>query len=123
MVFEKFIEIFELFFKFKVKDFKSDKKGFVDYKLLPPAGSEFKTFEQVNLLMKLDGPELSTDWNFKIKTLGMVGSDMKITQRKDNRSFKMPMKEILLYQDSLDKSKVQAKIKETLDDVKSKLMF
>lgn len=80
---KSFIETFELFFRFKTHSFKNRKKGFLEYKMMPPATRDYANMDQVLVAMRLNGDNLEVKYTFTLKSLGMVGAGQ--TELKKNK--------------------------------------
>lgn len=80
---KSFIETFELFFRFKTHSFKNRKKGFLEYKMMPPATRDYANMDQVLVSMRLAGDNLEVKYTFTLKALGLAGAGQ--TELKKNK--------------------------------------
>lgn len=85
-VIEDFIEVFELYYRFKFKSLKN-KKNFIEAQVSPPTTKEWAKVQKMNLQMELNGEDLVVKCICSIKTLSF---DTTIHKTKDEK------KEILM---------------------------
>lgn len=63
-----FLEIFEQFYRFKVKTLKS-KKGAIEAVITPPSSKDWTGIQKMTITLKMNKKELETIFNFKIKKI------------------------------------------------------
>ncbi len=85
-VVRSFIEVFELFFRFKFKGLKN-KKNFIETQISPPATKEWAKIQKMNLQMKMEGESLTV---ISIITIKSLSFDLSLHKTKDEK------KEIIL---------------------------
>jgi hypothetical protein len=76
------IEMIERFYRFKLKEWKSAKKGGLECKLIPPASKDFSTMEDLFITFSHTATELKMHFLANVKRLGADAVGMKISKEK-----------------------------------------
>jgi hypothetical protein len=120
--FQEFIDTLVLFFRFKVKAIKS-KKELVEYKLQAPDTKDYGAIEQLLLALKMDGDNIHTYYQFKVKKLsyeqeGVVAKDeiIKIEQVIGPKDYKQ-------FGDSPNQDRMKFFLNEALEQIKRKTLL
>lgn len=121
-VINNYLEIFENFFKFKVKAIKN-KKGFLDVKLVAPDSKELGAVEQLNLNLAVDGDELDIMYIFKLKKLAYDEGSVSAKSEKKNFEQRLTKRQHTAFGDSPNQDGIMKAINEILDQIKSKSLF
>ncbi len=121
-VINNYLEIFENFFKFKVKTIKN-KKGFIDIKMTAPDSKELGAVEQLNLNAAMDGDDLNIKYIFKLKKLAYDAGN--VAAKSEKKEFKQTIgkRQHTAFGDSPNQDGLQKSISEILDQIKSKSLF
>lgn len=69
-----FVEVFEQFFRFKFKKYKS-KKEYIDAQVVAPSSKEWSRIQKLNLQMKMDGKNLEIKFIFSLKNVAFESSN------------------------------------------------
>lgn len=117
-----FLEIFENFFKFKVKTIKN-KKGFIDVKLSAPDSKDFGAVEQLNLFMNMDGDQLNLKYLFKVKTLAYDGGN--VTTKTEIKEFNQELakRQYSSFGDSPNQDGIIEALSSIMEEIKSKKLL
>lgn len=117
-VFLQFFDIFEKFFRFKVKEYKSKDDG-LEVKLLPPKTSKYSTLIGLLVNIKLSEKNLDLVYIFNVNKIDFSGgglTDFKKTIIEIKES--LGPKEYLIYGDSPNQDAMREAIQRVLDQVK-----
>lgn len=114
---KEIIETLTLFFRFKVKGFKS-KKDSVEYKIVAPDSKEFGAIKQLTLLAKMEGENIALNYQFNVSKLsyGAEGVQAKDQTLKYNQE--LSPKDYKQFGDSPNQEGIKNKLSEILDQVK-----
>lgn len=117
-----FFNVFETFFRFKVKDFKN-KKGFIDAKMIPPNNKDFISVKSLNCQIKTVDKNLDLKFIFKLKKLNYAQNEMTLKDETKTIEKSLGPKEYLMYGKDMDQDKIQKLLQSVLDEVKSTNKF
>jgi sporulation-control protein spo0M len=117
-ILNQFLEIFENFFRFKVKEKKS-KKGFIEVKMVPPGSKDYMTIVGLNLLMKIEETNLILKYQFNLKNLDYSGEGVALKKKKQVIEQSLKQKEYLFFGDAPNQDGIIQSIQNALDKVKS----
>ncbi len=120
-ILQKYLEIFETFFRFKVKELKN-KKGLIDAKLLPPTSRDFANIKALNIQMKY-GETLTLNYHFKLKKIDYLENEMKMKEETQKLKYDLNSKEFMMYGKEVDQSKLESHIKSVLEEVMKSKKF
>ena len=115
-VIQKFFEIFELFFRFKVKEFKN-KKGLVDAKMVAPQNREYANIKALNCQIKNIDSKLIIKYIFKLKKIDYLENEMKLKDETQKMDFELGPKDYLMFGKDIDQTKVENHLRSVLDNV------
>lgn len=117
-VVSSFIEVFELFFRFKFKNLKN-KKEFIETQVSPPATKEWAKIQKMSLQMKMEEETLVVNCHINIKTISFDSSLSKTKDEKKEIVLKIPKEEHTLH-GSVNQEGMKKHISTMLDQVKLK---
>ncbi|MCO4793751.1 MAG: hypothetical protein KC493_08570 [Bacteriovoracaceae bacterium] len=117
-----YLEVFENFFKFKVKTIKN-KKGFIDIKMAAPDSKDFGSIEQLNLNISVQDTNLSIKYLFKIKKLAYEAGNVSAKSEKKEIEQTIGKRQHTAFGDSPNQDGIMKAISEVLDQIKSKAQF
>jgi hypothetical protein len=121
-LFLKFIEILDVFYRFKQKDRKMGKKG-VEFKLVPPESKDFKALDGLILMMKTEGENLHMQYTFKIKKIGMVAGTMSVDKREFSVSQTLTPSDYMMGKGMPDQDKIKRYLESALDEAKKQSAY
>lgn len=113
-----FVEVFEQFYRFKLKNFKN-KKGFIEAAVTPPASKDWTTIQKMSLQFKLVDEVLDVVFNFAIKKMSFDIAHEKTKDTKLSINQKLSPKQYSRF-GSVNQDGIKAVIDEVLDQVKLK---
>ena len=121
-IINNYLEIFENFFKFKIKAIKN-KKGFLDVKLIAPDSKELGAVEQLNLNLAVDDNDLNIKYIFKLKKLAYNEGSVSAKSEKKNFEQRLSKRQHTAFGESPNQDGIMKAINEILDQIKSKSLF
>ncbi len=114
-----FIQVFETFFRFKMKTIKS-KKNDLEIIFTPPANKDWEHIKKFSLLTKIDETVFHLNFNVLLSKLSFEGMQTKAVEEKVVDKKKLSPKDYLIYGDSFNQEKLQEVLSSTLDLFKFK---
>lgn len=117
-----FLEIFKLFFNFKIHSMKN-KKGALEVKLMAPQSKELSAVEHLLLLMKMDGDDLILTYNFKVKKLSYAETVVSVKSQNIDFSQTLKPEQYKMFGDSPNHDGMKSAISEIIDQVRRKVTF
>lgn len=121
-LFEKLIGLLDTFYRFKVKDCKSSKKG-VEYKLTPPTSRDMANLEGLNLVLWMEDELLKLMFDFQVKKLDMASVTTKVCKESVKVTRDLPKKEYSMGPDMINQDGLLKAIESVLSEVKLKAVF
>ena len=116
---QDFCNIFQTFFRFKLKETKS-KKNSIEMKFIAPKTKEYGMIDSLSLFFSTTGENLALKYIYNVQKLDYGVNGVKATKAKVECSQELSPKEYSSFGDSLDQDKVIAVIKDSLKSVKDK---
>lgn len=113
-----FIEVFELFFRFKFKNLKN-KKEYIETSLTPPATKEWAKIQKMILQMKMDEETLIVSCLVNIKSLSFDNSSSKTKDERKEILLVIP-KEEYEFHGSVNQEGIKKHITRMLEQIKLK---
>ncbi|MCK5884222.1 MAG: hypothetical protein KAG61_11075 [Bacteriovoracaceae bacterium] len=111
-----FVEVFEQFFRFKFKKYKS-KKDFIDVQVVAPSSKEWSRIQKMNLQMKMDGTNIEVKFIFSLKNVAFENSNATTKDALFEISRTIGEREYSIY-GSTNQDGICKVINEVLDQVK-----
>jgi hypothetical protein len=115
---QSFFEIFETFFRFKVKELKN-KKGLIDAKMVAPQNRDYANIKSLNCQIKHSDSHLIIKYIFKLKKIDYLENEMKMKEETQKMDFDLSPKDYLMFGKDIDQTKVEAHLRKVLDNVVS----
>lgn len=125
-VIENVIQVFELFFRFKMIKFKNKNQEWVEYKLTPPQTKDYGNVDSFALQMQMNAEkELQIKYEITVKSLLMNQGQTEIQKKKKTFTQILEMSDYAMFGDMAtpNNDRMQEKIKEILDPLKMKVLF
>lgn len=116
------IRLFDTFYRFKQKEFKTTKKG-VEYKLLPPSSRDMANIESLLLTFSMQEDSLCLKFDFQVKKLDTSFITTKINKEKLCLEKSLLPKEYSLGRGMLNQDNLLKAIEEVLSSVKMKALY
>jgi hypothetical protein len=118
----KIIGLLDTFQRFKLKEFKTVKKG-VEFKMIPPTSREMASIESLLLTFSMTEQNLVMKYEFQVKKLDT--SSIKTKINKESLSFERSLspKEYSLGKDLINQDQLLKSIEHVLSEVKLKNVF
>lgn len=121
--FQDFIEIFETFYRFKLKSIKS-KKSEIEYVFTPPASKDFTHITKFSMYMTLDGASIDKIWHITtIASINKLSLENFQTQTKEeviSFSKEFTPKQYIAFGTQINKEFFIGYLKELLEGIKLK---
>lgn len=117
-----FLEIFENFFRFKVKGLKN-KKGWVEAKMASPGSRELGAVEQLLLHMKMNGEDLELKYQFKVKKLAYAETGVEAKSVKMDFEQVLGPKQYKMFGDAPNQDGMMKAISEIIDQIKGSTTY
>jgi hypothetical protein len=121
-LFLKTVGLLDTFHRFKLKDYKTTKKG-VEFKLLPPGSRELANIESLLLIFAMEEENLIMKFDFQVKRLDTAAPTTKISKESVLVEKSLLQKEYSLGKGMLNQDGLLKKIEEALLEVKMKAVF
>lgn len=118
----QFLEVFETFERFKSKGVKN-KKGALEFKMLPPDSKDYAAVDSLLLLIKEEDQKLILDYLFKVKKLEYGEIGVESVASKLAFHDELSKSQYHSFGDSVNQEGIQAALKQILDQVKSKTTY
>lgn len=121
-LYSKIVGLLDTFHRFKLKEFKANKKG-VEFKLLPPTSREMANVESLLLTFSMEDETLHMRFEFQVKRLDTSSVTTKIN--KENLTIEKSLfpKEYSLGRDMINQDQLLKTVETVLKDVKLKAVF
>lgn len=120
--FSKILELFDRFFRFKLKETKNGKKG-LEFKLNPPTSREMANIDSLLLNMTKSPDGLHLSFNFILKKLNVSGVSHKIEKNEFTTVRNILNKEYLLGPGLIDQDKILKMFEGVLAEIKLNNIF
>jgi len=121
-----FLEIFENFFRFKVKALKN-KQGFIEAKMSSPNSKDMGAIEQLKMLMRInneDGQDnLQFKYKFKVNKLAYQHGNVSAIKVELDLEQNLTPKQYTMFGGVPDQDLIIKAINEIMDEVKKKTKF
>lgn len=117
-VIQNFIEVFELFYRFKFKPYKN-KKDLIEVQAQPPASREWANLQKMSILLKMNNETLDIFFKFVIKKISYDTSTSQTIDEKKEIKISIPKKDYSIY-GSCNQDGIRKHISTVLDQVKLK---
>jgi hypothetical protein len=117
LLFSKIVGLFDTFYRFKIKEIKSGKKG-VEYKLLPPSSRELAHLETLNLTLIQEGEVLEMLYEFQVRKIDTTSPTTKLNKQTSKITQKLQPKEYLLGKEIMNQDGLLKSIEATLAQIK-----
>ncbi|EQC47731.1 hypothetical protein [Bacteriovorax sp. Seq25_V] len=114
-----FIQVFETFFRFKLKTIKSKKKD-LELVFTPPANKDWEHIKKFTITSKIEDGIFYTNFTVLLSKLSFEGMETKAIEEKVVIKKEFGPRDYLIYGDSFDQEKIQAFLTETLEKFKFK---
>lgn len=121
-LFTKIIGLLDTFFRFKIKEIKSSKKG-VEYKLLPPSSREMANITSLILTFLKSEDKLLMSFDFQVKRLDTASVTTKINTESIIIKKELSPKEYSLGGDMINQDQLLKTFESVLGEVKLKGVF
>jgi hypothetical protein len=118
----KIVSLLDTFHRFKLKDYKTSKKG-VEFKLTPPTARDMANIEGLLLTFSMEEEKLSMKFDFQVKRLATSSVTTKINKETVILEKTLPPKEYSLGRDMLNQDQLLKNIEQVLSEVKLKALF
>lgn len=122
LLFTKIIGLLDTFYRFKLKEYKTNKKG-VEFKLIPPSSREMANIDSLLLTFIMDGNDLFMSFNFQVKKLDTTGISTKVNKESVVIEKKLAPRQYSLGKEYLNQDEIQKCVEEILGQVKLKAIF
>jgi hypothetical protein len=122
LLFSKIIGLLDTFHRFKLKEYKSSKKG-VEFKLIPPTAREMANVESLLLTFSMDGENLNLRFEFQVKKLDTSSVTTKINKQTVTIEKVVTPKEYSLGRDMINQDKLLQVTESVLSEIKMKAVF
>jgi hypothetical protein len=121
-LYSKIIGLLDTFHRFKLKEYKTVKKG-VEFKLLPPTARDMANIETLLLTFSMDGENLVMKYDFQVKRLDTSGVTNKINKESVSIEKILIPKEYSLGRDMINQDQILKSMGSVLSEVKIKAVF
>lgn len=121
-VISQFLEIFENFYKFKVKSLKP-KKNFIEATIAVPPSKEFTGVEQLKLMTRMDGENLELNYRFKVKKLDFSAQSTKVKDEVVVVENILTPKQYHIYGSAINQDEIISHLDNVLGNVRVKSFF
>lgn len=111
------IEVFKLFFKFKVKAIKN-KKGSLEVKMLPPGSKDMGIIEQLLLSMNMSNNGIELRYKFIVKKIDYADSVMNVKSENIEIEQTLTPTQFKIYGDAPNQDGMREAISQTLDQIR-----
>lgn len=122
MLFSRIVNLLDTFHRFKLKEFKTSKKG-VEFKLIPPSSRDMANIESLLLTFSMDGDQLAMKYDFQVKRLDTSSVTTRINKESVSVEKKLSPKEYSLGRDMINQDQLLKSIEQVLSEVKMKAVF
>lgn len=121
-LYTKIIGLLDTFYRFKVKEVKTNKKG-VEYKLLPPTARDMANIDSLLLTFSMSEEILRMRYEFQVKRLDTASVTTKINKESVIVEKELSPKDYSLGRDLINQDQLQRSIESVLGEVKIKSVF
>lgn len=121
-LFSKITGLLDTFFRFKIKEIKSGKKG-VEFKLIPPTSREMANLTQLVLTFSMPEDKLLMTFDFQVKRLDTASVTTKINTESITIKKELSPREFSLGGDMINQDQLLKSLESVLGEVKLKSVF
>jgi len=121
-LFTKIVGLLDTFYRFKLKEFKTAKKG-VEFKFIPPTSREMANIESLLLTFSMEGSDLSMIFNFQVKKLDTSSVTTKLNKESLFIKKELTPKEYSLGPDMINQDHILNCLEKVLSEVKLRNVF
>lgn len=121
-LFSKVVGLLDTFYRFKLKETKSAKKG-VEFKFVPPTSREMANIESMNVIFLMDSDVLGLKFDFQVKKLDTSSVTTKINKESLTVERHLGPKEYSLGKDMINQDQILKTLESVLSEVKMKNVF
>jgi hypothetical protein len=121
-LFQKVTGLLDTFHRFKLKEYKANKKG-VEFKFLPPTSREMANIDSLQLTYFMDGETLGMLFEFQVKKLDTTSITTKLNKEAVTIERLLPAKDYSLGKGMINQDKLLKTLEEVLSEVKMKAVY
>jgi len=121
-LYQKIVGLLDTFNRFKLKEFKSSKKG-VEYKMIPPTSREMANIEALLLTFSMQEDFLTMKFDFQVKKLDTSSVTTKINKETVSVEKTLSPKDYSLGKDMINQDQLLKQIESAMSEVKMKNVF
>jgi sporulation-control protein spo0M len=118
----KVIGLLDTFHRFKLKEYKSAKKG-VEYKLIPPTSRDMANLESLNLIFSMNGDNLQMDYDFQVRKLDTQAPTTKVNKEAVKIQKVLTPREYSLGKEMINQDTLLKSLEAAIAEVKLKSVF
>lgn len=122
VLFSKIVNLLDTFHRFKMKEYKTSKKG-VEFKLIPPTSREMANIESLLLTFSMEEGNLMMKFDFQVKRLDTSSVTTKINKESVSVNRSLSPKQYSLGNDMIHQDSLLKEVELVLSEVKMKAVF
>lgn len=122
ILYTRVIGLLDTFHRFKLKEYKTVKKG-VEYKLLPPTSRDMANIESLLLTFSMNDSLLNLKFDFQVKKLDTSSVTTKVNKESLSIEKSLSEKDYSLGRGMINQDQLLKNIEAVLSDVKMKAVF
>lgn len=117
-VINNFLKVIDTFFRFKVKEYKTAKKGFVEFKMIPPAAKDYQLIDSLVISMKYIEKNMHLKYDFKVKKMDYSDITPKTKLVNKKYDFELNPRDFIMFKEEVDQDKIIKHFQAIIDEVK-----
>ena len=122
LLYSKIVGLLDTFHRFKMKEYKTTKKG-VEFKLIPPSARDMANVESLLLTFSMDEDNLLMKYDFQVKRLDTSGITTKINKESVGVQRVLAPKEYSMGKDLINQDSLLKSMDGALAEVRMKAVF
>ncbi len=119
-IIEGYLNILNLFYKFKTKKIKSNKNGFIEASVTVPPSKEYANIVSLKILLKLVDDKLVVVYDVVINKVKFEFGITQVVKDKMIIEKDLTAKEYLIYGNSINQDLIKESIGEVIEQIKKK---
>lgn len=123
LTFKPLLDVLDIFFRFKLKEKKFNKKS-IEFKFIAPDAKEFKQLDTLILNMSED-EDLTIHINatFNLKNVGITDGNVAVQKTKATKKLQLTSKDYLFQKDSPNQDAIRKVFQSLFDDISPNKFF
>lgn len=123
LTFKPLLDVLDIFFRFKLKEKKFNKKS-IEFKFIAPDAKEFKSLETLILNMSEEEDlTINITATFNLKNVGITDGNVAVQKSKATKKLQLKANDYLFQKDSPNQDAIRKVFQNLFDEISTKQLF